>query len=96
MTPERSKNLKVGTRVCFNGVRSDGGKVAAIQARYIYKWDDGHESFTGYGDMKRVESVSAKPNGANKMKWKTRRSTKALTSTSFRVSNLGLEMVRVN
>jgi len=35
MTPEQSKDLKIGTRVCFNGVRSDGGTVTASQARYL-------------------------------------------------------------
>ena len=33
MTPEQSKDLKIGSRVCFNGVRSDGGTVTASQAR---------------------------------------------------------------
>jgi hypothetical protein len=56
MTPEQSKDLTIGTRVCFNGVRSDGGTVTASQARYLtIKWDDGHESFTGHNEMKRID-----------------------------------------
>jgi hypothetical protein len=56
MTPEQSKDLKIGTRVCFNGVRSDGGTVTASQARYLtIRWDDGHESFTGHNEMKRID-----------------------------------------
>ena len=61
MTPEQSKQLKVGTRVCFNGNPADGGKVITIQARYVtIKWDDGHRSFTGHKEMKRVELLAAK------------------------------------
>jgi hypothetical protein len=56
MTPEQSKDLKIVTRVCFNGVRSDGGAVTASQARYLtIRWDDGHESFTGHNEMKRID-----------------------------------------
>jgi hypothetical protein len=59
MSPEQSKQLKVGTRVCFNGEPADSGKVTAIQPRYVtIKWDDGNKSFTGHGDMKRVELVA--------------------------------------
>ena len=58
MTPEQSKKLKVGTRVCFNGDPADSGKVTAIQATYItIKWDDGHKSFTGHNEMRRIELV---------------------------------------
>jgi hypothetical protein len=72
MTPEQSKQLKVGTRVCFDGDQTDRGKVTAIHMRYVtIKWEDGHESFTGHNDMKRVELVGAKPNGANKRKSKS-------------------------
>jgi hypothetical protein len=35
MTPEQSKQLKVGTRVCFNGDPADSGKVISIEARYV-------------------------------------------------------------
>jgi hypothetical protein len=58
MTPEQSKQLKVGTRVCFNGDPADSGKVTAIQARYVtIKWQDGHQSFTGHDEMKRIDRV---------------------------------------
>jgi hypothetical protein len=58
MTPEQSKKLKVGNRICFNGDPADSGKVISIGARYVtIKWDDGHKSFTGHGDMKRIELV---------------------------------------
>jgi hypothetical protein len=67
MTPKQSKQLKVGTRVCFNDDPADSGKVTATLLRYVaIKWDDGHQSFTGHNEMKRVELVSAKPNGARK------------------------------
>jgi preprotein translocase subunit YajC len=56
MTPEQSKQLKVGSRVCFNGDPGDSGKVTSIEARYvIIKWGDGHQSFTGHSSMDRVE-----------------------------------------
>jgi Cys-tRNA synthase (O-phospho-L-seryl-tRNA:Cys-tRNA synthase) len=58
MTPEQSKQLKVGTRVCFNGDPADSGKVISIEARYVtIKWGDGHQSFTGNNAMDRVQLV---------------------------------------
>jgi len=61
MTPEQSKRLKVGTRVCFNSDPADCGNVTAILARYVtIKWDDGHQSFTGHNEMKRVELLAVK------------------------------------
>jgi len=61
MTPAQSQQLKVGTRVCFDGDRMDRGKVTAIHMRYItIKWEDGHESFTGHSHMQRVELLAAK------------------------------------
>jgi hypothetical protein len=61
MTPEQSKKLQVGTRVCFNGDRADRGTVTAIQARYVtIKWNDGHQSYSGHRDMDRVELLDAR------------------------------------
>jgi hypothetical protein len=61
MTSEQSRLLKVGTRVCFNGVQADRGTVTATQARYVtIKWDDGHQSFSSHNEMKRVEHVLAR------------------------------------
>ena len=61
MTPDESKNLKVGTRVCFQGDPSDRGKVTAVELRYVtIKWEDGHESLTGHDRMDRVELLAAK------------------------------------
>jgi hypothetical protein len=58
MTNKQSKKLTVGARVSFNGHQDDVGKVTAVQARYVtIKWNDGHESFTGHGEMKRVALV---------------------------------------
>jgi len=58
MTPEQSKQLKVGTRVCFNGDPADSGKVTSIEAKYVtIKWRDGHRSLTGHNEMTRVELV---------------------------------------
>jgi hypothetical protein len=58
MTPEQSRKLKPGTRVCFNSDPADVGTVIAVQARYVtIKWHDGHQSFTGHKEMMRVERV---------------------------------------
>jgi hypothetical protein len=58
MTPDQSKQLQVGTRVCFNGDPADLGTVTATETRYVrIKWKDGHESLTGHTHMERVELV---------------------------------------
>jgi hypothetical protein len=62
MTPEQSRQLKIGNRVCFNGDPEDSGKVMAVRSRYVtIRWDDGHESFTGHAHMERVELVKKCP-----------------------------------
>jgi hypothetical protein len=61
MTADQSKLLKIGTRVCFNGDQADRGTVTATNVGYVtIKWEDGHQSYTGHGDMKRVELLAAK------------------------------------
>jgi hypothetical protein len=61
MTPAQSQQLKVGSSVCFDGDRTDCGKVTAVYSTYvIIKWDDGHQSYSGHNDMKRVELLAAK------------------------------------
>jgi hypothetical protein len=58
MTPEQSRKLMVGARVCFNGDPADVGTVIATETRYVtVKWDDGHRSFSGHKNMQRVEFV---------------------------------------
>jgi small-conductance mechanosensitive channel len=55
MTAEQSQHLKIGDQVCFNGYDSDMGTVKANSIRYVtIKWRDGHDSFTGHGEMRRV------------------------------------------
>jgi hypothetical protein len=64
MTSEQSKQLKIGDPVCFDGDQADRGRVIALQARYVtIKWEDGHKSFTGHNDMKRVKHVVARKSG---------------------------------
>jgi hypothetical protein len=61
MTSDQSGKLKVGTRVCFNGDQADRGTVTANHLRYVtIKWKDGHQSYTGHDEMKRVELLTAK------------------------------------
>jgi hypothetical protein len=63
VTSEQSKKLMVGDRVFFNRDNADGGKVTAINVRYVtIKWDDGHQSFSGHRHMDRVQFASAKGN----------------------------------
>ena len=51
-----SRKLTLGDRVCWNGEQADSGTVTAIAHRFvIIKWRDSHKSYTGHGDMKRVE-----------------------------------------
>jgi hypothetical protein len=58
LTPDESKKLLVGDRVCFNGDPADNGKVTAVEAQYVtITWRDGHESFSGHRGMQRVELV---------------------------------------
>jgi hypothetical protein len=60
MTSEQSLKLKPGNRVCWNGDAADSGKIKATNAKYVtIEWDDGHESYTGHGDMKRVDVVTS-------------------------------------
>jgi hypothetical protein len=62
MTPEQSKTLKPGARVCWNGEESDQGTVKATNAKYVtIRWLDGHESFTGHGNMHRIELTAPEP-----------------------------------
>jgi hypothetical protein len=59
--PRTIQKLKVGDRVCFNDNPVDRGKVTAILARYVtIKWDDGHQSFTGHKEMRRVGLLATK------------------------------------
>jgi hypothetical protein len=61
MTTEQSQRLKVGARVCFNGDKADRGTVTANNARYVtIKWNDGHQSFSGHKEMKRIGLLAAK------------------------------------
>jgi hypothetical protein len=67
MTPEQSRKLKPGTRVCFDSDQSDWGTVKATNPNYVtIKWDDGHKSFAGHREMKRVELVASKPTARRK------------------------------
>ena len=64
MTGDQSRQLKVGDRVCWNADKNDKGTVTAIHIRYVtIKWHDGHESFTGHNEMKRVERVVTRKSG---------------------------------
>jgi hypothetical protein len=56
MTPDESRKLKPGIRVCFNNDPADVGTITATNANYVtIKWNDRHQSFTAHKDMKRLE-----------------------------------------
>jgi hypothetical protein len=56
MTPDKSKTLKPGARVCLDGDQADRGTIKDANANYLtIQWDDGHRSFTGHRHMTRIE-----------------------------------------
>ena len=56
MTPDESRKLKPGTRVCYNGDPADRGTVTATKSPYVtIRWDNSHRSLTGHENMQRVE-----------------------------------------
>jgi hypothetical protein len=56
MTPDKSKTLKPGARVCLDSDQADCGTIKKTNANYLtIHWDDGHKSFTAHRHMKRIE-----------------------------------------
>ena len=64
MTGDQSRFLNIGDRVFWNADKNDKGTVTATHARYVtINWDDGHKSFTGHNEMRRVERVLTRKSG---------------------------------
>ena len=64
MTAAESKNLKKGDRVFWRGDAADGGTVRGrCWDAVTIAWDNGHVATVHHGDMREIQSTSAKPKG---------------------------------
>ena len=64
MTAAESKNLKKGDRVFWRGDAADGGTVRGRSWDAVtIAWDNGHVATVHHGDMREIQSTSAKPKG---------------------------------
>jgi hypothetical protein len=62
VTAAESKNLKKGDRVFWRGDAADGGTVRGRSWDAVtIAWDDGHVATVHHGDMREIQSTSAKP-----------------------------------
>ena len=64
MTAAESKNLKKGDRVFWRGDAADGGTVRGRSWDAVtIAWDNDHVATVHHGDMREIQSASAKPKG---------------------------------
>ncbi len=64
MTAAESKNLKKGDRVFWRGDAADGGTVRGRSWDAVtIAWDNGQVATVHHGDMREIQSTSAKPKG---------------------------------
>jgi hypothetical protein len=64
VTAAESKNLKKGDRVFWRGDAADGGTVRGRSWDAVtIAWDNGHVASVHHGDMREIQSTSAKPKG---------------------------------
>ena len=64
MTAAESKTLKKGDRVFWRGDAADGGTVRGRSWDAVtIAWDNGHVASVHHGDMREIQSTSAKPKG---------------------------------
>ena len=62
MTAAESKTLKKGDRVFWRGDAADGGTVRGRSWDAVtIAWDNGHVATVHHGDMREIQSTSAKP-----------------------------------
>jgi hypothetical protein len=62
MTPAESKNLKKGNRVCWRGDGADSGSISGRSWDAVtIAWDNGQVATVHHGDMRQINSTSAKP-----------------------------------
>jgi hypothetical protein len=56
MTPTESRNLKIGSLVCWGGNAGDGGKVTETNwSGVTIAWDNHHVAVVHHGDMRDVQ-----------------------------------------
>ncbi len=64
MTAAESKNLKKGDRVFWRGDAADGGTVRGRSWDAVtIAWDNGQVATVHHGDMREIQSTSAKLKG---------------------------------
>jgi hypothetical protein len=64
LTPAESKNLTRGDRVFWRGDAADGGTVRNRSWDAVtIAWDNGKVATVHHGDMREIQSTSAKPKG---------------------------------
>lgn len=58
MTATESKNLKMGTRVCWKGNNADSGKITKTSWDSVtIAWDNHHVATVHHGDMREIKRV---------------------------------------
>ena len=56
MTATESRDLKVGSRVCWQGKADDGGKITETKWNAVtIAWDNGQVSEVQHGDMRELK-----------------------------------------
>ena len=61
MTPEQSRNLKVGQRVSWQGDEADRGVIVERDWSGVgIKWDNGKVSFYHHNDMREIAAAPLK------------------------------------
>jgi hypothetical protein len=64
VTPAESKNLKKGNRVYWRGDGADSGSISGRSWDAVtIAWDNGQVATVHHGDMRQINSTSAKPKG---------------------------------
>jgi hypothetical protein len=62
MTAAESKKLRKGNRVCWRNDAADSGTISGTSWDAVtIAWDNGHVATVHHGDMREIQSTSAKP-----------------------------------
>jgi hypothetical protein len=65
MTADESKKLRKGNRVCWRNDAADSGTISGTSWDAVtIAWDNGHVATVHHGDMREIQSTSAKPKAA--------------------------------
>jgi hypothetical protein len=56
MSPDDSRKLTIGNRVCWQGRPDDGGKITETSWNAVtIAWDDEHVAVVHHGDMRDIQ-----------------------------------------